>query len=992
MWCSTGWRWGIVVAIGILSSSANAAPPLPKVPDGFTIEVAAEAPVVERPVMACFDEKGRLFVVDSAGVNEPFEKLLKNPPHRIVVLEDTDSDGRFDKRTVFADKLVMPQGVLPHAGAVYTASPPSVWKLEDLDGDGVCDKRTEIVTEFGSNGNAADIHGPFLGPDGWLYLCDGRHGHKVVREDGTIDQGLAGGIFRFRTDGTGFERICGGGFDNPVEIVFTPAGEILGTVNILHGNPREDCLMHWVEGGVYPRTDQEQCLAELKRTGDLLTEVKSFGHVAVSGLTRYRSPVFGPEYQNNLFITFFNRHKLVRVVVERNGATFSAREEDFLVSEEKDFHPTDVFEDSDGSLLVIDTGGWFRIGCPVSEISKPDVLGRIYRIRRASAEKRDIVLATPEAELIDSLWEGMRNPQGGVTERWEQSLKHKDENVRIAAARVAGVSRVSARTCVGIIDKLSRLCISDVPSVRREAATSVGRIASQNGEVSADCKAQAVTALFESIRVGVSDRFLEHALIYALIRIDSRDAVLPFLSDTNPQVRRAALIALDQMDHGDLTRELVAPLLDTDDPGLRQAALAVIASRKGWATEILTLLRTWLHDSAPTDERLSLLRGALGAQGTDPEVQQLIGDALADSMVAPAIRLVLWEVLDRSSAAEFPASWMKSIETSLARGSGNDLKPLIELVRSRGLSEFDDALDRIAGNGQNDAEIRIAALTAVAPRRKSLDEPTYALLVSHLKPDLPPLTQLAAARGLAEMPLSTRQLLQLAGAISQASPLATPVLLRAFARTDDAEVGSRFVAALSAGAVAENLSVDELAGILRRYPESVQQRAKPLLARLGGASLEEQRARLNELSRLLDPPGDAARGKAVFYGKKAACASCHSVATEGGRVGPDLTKIAASRSTTDLLEAIAFPSATFAREFRPYVIATQQGKVYTGVIGRQTADAIYLRTADLAEIRIPRGDIEEMRESNTSIMPKGLDTTLSPDELRDLMGYLKTLK
>ena len=74
------------------------------------------------------------------------------------------------------------------------------------------------------------------------------------------------------------------------------------------------------------------------------------------------------------------------------------------------------------------------------------------------------------------------------------------------------------------------------------------------------------------------------------------------------------------------------------------------------------------------------------------------------------------------------------------------------------------------------------------------------------------------------------------------------------------------------------------------------------------------------------------------------------------------------------------------------MIATQQGKVFTGVIGRETADSIHLRTADLAEIRISRGDIEEMRESNTSIMPKGLDTSLTPDELRDLMGYLQTLK
>ncbi|MBI3864693.1 MAG: heme-binding protein, partial [Planctomycetia bacterium] len=410
----------VVLALTSGAAPAFGAPPLPSVPPGFEIEVAAEFPVVERPVMACFDERGRLFLVDSAGVNEPFEKLVKNPPHRIVVIEDTDGDGKFDKRTVFADKLVMPQGVLPYRGAVYTASPPSVWKLEDTDGDGVCDKRTEIVTEFGSNGNGADIHGPFLGPDGWLYLCDGRHGHKVKLADGTIDQGLAGGIFRFRSDGSGFERVCGGGFDNPVEVVFTDEGEMLGTVNILHGNPRQDCLVHWVEGGVYPRADQEQCIAEFKRTGDLLPPIKELGHVAVSGLALYRSEGFGPEYRNNLFVTYFNQHKVVRSILERSGSTFTSREEEFLTSEEKDFHPTDLLEDADGSLLVINTGGWFRIGCPVSEIAKPDVLGAIYRVRKKGMKKvedpRGLALGL-EKRSPKELVEYLDDPRPAIRER-----------------------------------------------------------------------------------------------------------------------------------------------------------------------------------------------------------------------------------------------------------------------------------------------------------------------------------------------------------------------------------------------------------------------------------------------------------------------------------------------------------------------------------------------------------------------------------------------
>jgi putative heme-binding domain-containing protein len=288
--------------------------------------------------------------------------------------------------------------------------------------------------------------------------------------------------------------------------------------------------------------------------------------------------------------------------------------------------------------------------------------------------------------------------------------------------------------------------------------------------------------------------------------------------------------------------------------------------------------------------------------------------------------------------------------------------------------------------------LRVAALAALAPRLAQLGEPRFVLLAEQLGAEADPLLMLSAARALATAPLSKAQLLQLAEALPAAGPLAAPALVRAFEKSNDERVGLALVAALDRSAAAESLSAGELARLLARFSGRVTQAAEPLLKKLGGEDLSKQKSRLKELAGLLDPPGDAKRGRDVFFARKAGCANCHSVGSEGGRIGPDLTKIGASRAGVDLLEAVVFPSASFAREFRPYTILTDTGKTQTGVISRQTVDAIYLRTADLAEIRLPRASVEEMKESNTSIMPKGLDTLLTPGELRDLLAYLQGLR
>ena len=116
-------------------------PPPLTVPDGFTIELVAAPPLVKYPMMACFDERGRLFVAETLGKNLDKEGLLKARCRFIRMLEDTDQDGTFDKNTIFADDLVMPEGALWHRGSLYVLSSPYLWRFEDTNDDGVADDR-----------------------------------------------------------------------------------------------------------------------------------------------------------------------------------------------------------------------------------------------------------------------------------------------------------------------------------------------------------------------------------------------------------------------------------------------------------------------------------------------------------------------------------------------------------------------------------------------------------------------------------------------------------------------------------------------------------------------------------------------------------------------------------------------------------------------------------------------------------------------------------
>ncbi len=560
----SGWRCSVAGAIEAAEVHVDGR--TFRIPDGFTIERAAGSPLVDRPITAAFDDRGRLYVADSSGSNDNVQKQLAERPHRIVRLEDTDRDGKFDKTVVFADRMMFPEGTMWFEDSLYVAAPPSIWKLTDTDGDGVADRRVEWFRGKTLTGCANDLHGPYPGPDGWIYWCKGAFARQTYERPGRSPFSTrASHIFRCRPDGTGIEPVMTGGMDNPVDVVFTPGGErIFTTTFFVHpGGGQRDGLIHAIYGGIYGKVHDPIFEPIHKWTGpDVMPVLLHMGPAAPCGLTRYESDAFGAAYQDNLFACYFNLHKVGRHVLTVQGATFATKDEDFVTSPDLDFHPTDVLEDADGSLLIVDTGGWYKLCCPTSQLHKPDVLGAIYRVRRtgraeagrsARARASPGTRSTPDqlvtliddprpavrlrairtlaargetalapladrlralaakrtaraapAGRVDAVWAACRIDHPRARAIVRQALGDPNPLVRQAAAHVAGLWR-DREAVAKLIDVLR----DGPPAAARAAAEALGRI----GDTAA------VPALLEAAG-RAEDRIMEHAITYALIEID----------------------------------------------------------------------------------------------------------------------------------------------------------------------------------------------------------------------------------------------------------------------------------------------------------------------------------------------------------------------------------------------------------------------------------------------------------------------------------------
>ncbi|MBM3876905.1 MAG: hypothetical protein FJ386_09330 [Verrucomicrobia bacterium] len=376
-----------------------------QVPPGFNVTLFAGEPDVVQPVSFCIDHRGRLWVAEA--INYP--ERTNGPNDRIVIFEDINGDGRFDKRTLFYNKLNYVTGIEVGFGGVWAMSPPHFVFIPDRDGDDRPDSDAQVLLDgIGIKESRHNLANGFTwGPDGWLYGGHGRTSPSKAGKPGTpADKRIHfdGGVYRYHPTRHVFEAFADG-TTNPWGVDFDDFGEPFISNCV---NPH---LYHVIQGAHYePWRNRPSSLYAYDRIrsiadhlhwgdgrggdtkrGDLPDLRTGGGGHAHVGMMIYLGDNWPDKYRNGAFMFNVHGRRLNHDALARKGSGYVATHEpDFLVSKDPWFMGITVRYGPDGGVFMSD---WSDTGECHSYVNTQRGTGRIFKVTHGTPEPRPVDVA-----------------------------------------------------------------------------------------------------------------------------------------------------------------------------------------------------------------------------------------------------------------------------------------------------------------------------------------------------------------------------------------------------------------------------------------------------------------------------------------------------------------------------------------------------------------------------------------------------------------------
>ena len=950
-------------------------------PEGFTATLFASEPEVQNPIAMTWDSRGRLWVAENYTYAENSKRFARDLRDRVLILEDSDHDGKADKRTVFTEDVQTLTSIEVGRGGVWLMCPPQLLFLPDRDGDDIPDGEAEVVLD-GFTVAEANYHnlanGLRWGPDSWLYgrcghSCPGRIGVPGTPEDGRIP--LEGGIWRYHPERKVFEVISHG-TTNPWGHDWDRHGELffINTVNghLWHGIPGA----HFKESFgadpnplIYDRLDMHADHWHFDTTGKWsdsrngAADQFGGGHAHV-GMMIYQGNSWPTQFHNRLFTLNMHGFRTNVERLDREGGGYVGRHEpDIFLTKDKWFRGIEIRPGPDGAVYLLD---WSDTGECHEHTGVHRTSGRIYRIsygENAAPIPFDATLApdflataitTPEPwldrqvrtllpghpakeTLTDFFSQKLIETQDpivrlrtiwnlhalGAPMDWSSFLHDENEHLRAWAIRLMTDSRP--------IDSV-------VGPNREHPATPLPN-----------------EALGEFVGLAKTDPS-------GLVRL-----TLASTLQRLPLTQRAALGSAlasreeDAQDHNlpSMIWFGISPLAKSDPHALVQ-----IAGESHWPLLLRWIARSISSELSTSPKPLDEL--LLTASNSDSKDALSLLTGINDGLLgwSNASKPKNWDIWVRDQAKRKDASLTSlTRELSVLFGDGRALDEIEALV-----------LDEMADPG-----IRKSALeTLISSRPNSLRKVCESLLENQL-------LNATAVKGIALFD----------------DPKLGEVLAKKYKRFSSEDRSAlievlvsrpTWAKALLDGIAGGSIPKSDLSAFHARQIHSFADVAlSATLVKVWGEARESDAAKRNlitEWTKKLTPAAmksaDLSRGRQLF---SSICGACHVLYGEGGRIGPDLT--GSNRSDLGfLLENILDPGAVVSADFQMIVLTLVDGRVLTGIIGAETEKTLTLRQA-ASEVVVPKKELSKREVLPVSMMPEGLLLAFDESQVTDLIAYLR---
>jgi len=975
-------------------------------PNGLEIEKVADDSSIRWPIAATYHASGDLLILECHWNRESVKDQLQSRPHKVVRLSDTDGDRHFDKRTVIADSLAFPEGIMVLDNDLLVAAPPQILRLSDKDQDGFFESQETWFDGTSLTYCANDLHGPMMGPDGWVYWTKGafaQQNHELIRRDENKNDALgtstAAHIYRRHPNGGPIDRLMTGGMDNPSDLTFTPEGEILFCATFLHhpGNGLRDGIAHAPRGGLFGKSNP--ALEGHWTTGSLLNPIANLGPAApasvdflksneIADATNWYETTQSSKSKDRFLVSAqFNLQKIGLHRLVTSGSSFETESHDLLTADRIDFHPVDILQESTGSLLVFDTGGWYDLCCPSSGSDQSIAHGGIYRLKIKGDDKGKRVATDTEPKarenLVNSLWETARelteNPnQPEKIQHVLKMLSDSDAAVQQTSAHIVGLNRWTDSS-----KALEQVLKSDSPAAIRAAIESLGIVG--NGD--------SVIPIVGALHRFPEDRYLLHSAIYALLEIgDVNELVRVLQESSNDDERYAAMYALDQLKKLpiDLPPTLVT-LLTSKSERLRELSLKCLSTYPEGISLCIPFLRTaWEQDDT---NYLAAALPVLQMGASNDELRMQFTEWLQSAAKQSTARQCwLLDSIRQMGDQHMPTEWTDPLVSWIQTGTDESLPRICDAIQAAKFQDHDkvtvaNALRSRAVKEDTQSELKLRLLSASPTVDLLLSERNAKLIIEKLTESESPYASIAET-ALARVNLLPTTAKMLIENLANVPPLYLQTTIDAVLRCNDPELDGLLLKQLSPLPGLKSLAIDRVMNGLRERPDSVKDQWKSIMESASRPPEDIAKNLEDWLARL--PSGDAARGYQVFRSSKAACSGCHQVGYIGGRLGPELSHIGKSRTRRDLVEAVVFPSFRMAQGFYPTRVMTTDGQIFNGLLSKQTAEYVEMLCGVDKVCRIPKEDIEEQLESNISVMPSGLEQQISLEDFADLLAFLES--